>query len=661
MTIRQFIKKLFVTIIMIGIVLAAVLKVGYILICKVIVMIIFAVLAIRYWVGEDIRKAEEEKRGTWLFTLGFIGLTVLTMLAANIPGQVQRDQYLYLTKEHTEQLEKVLLREATADSERCIQWYEKQMLGIRNNKALGNPAMQTEDERRYKNRIDGKEVYRDPDTCTLRVKELKDGSTKDSVLINGPVGEIIAMRERIFYIDMEDHNVLKSVTYDGRKRKTWTKDPVKQFAVIGGYVICCTEDEKLIRCDMSTGKRKELADHIQYFFAGAKLYAQKGSKIVSVSYDGKEVRVFKKDVVMMDKKEDKVYYRRMDRKKVPLYGVLELLPLCNLNCDMCYVRMSREEMEEVGRLRTMEEWTKTAEDMMKAGTLFVLLTGGEPLLYPHFRELYQKLRELGMIITINTNGTLIDEAWADFFAENKPRRINITLYGASNETYERLCHYPGGLDKAVNGIRLLRERNIDVKVNGSLAKANVDDRMKIIELGESLDAPVRIDTYMYPSVRERNHAYNNQARLDPEMAAKARVEVLQREMGEEVFAQYRKIQLDEAENTPEGEAVPGQMACRAGKSSFVVNWQGEMRSCVVLDKPSIPLRDVEFEEAWKFTKKETESLRISARCSSCKLRKVCNTCVAAAIAETGKADGVPEYLCRYTEATVRYLKETSKK
>ena len=299
-------------------------------------------------------------------------------------------------------------------------------------------------------------------------------------------------------------------------------------------------------------------------------------------------------------------------KKVPLYGVLELLPLCNLNCDMCYVRMSREEMEEVGRLRTMEEWTKTAEDMMKAGTLFVLLTGGEPLLYPHFRELYQKLRELGMIITINTNGTLIDEAWADFFAENKPRRINITLYGASNETYERLCHYPGGFDKAVNGIRLLRERNIDVKVNGSLAKANVDDRMKIIELGE-------------------------------------------------VFAQYRKIQLDEAENTPEGEAVPGQMACRAGKSSFVVNWQGEMRSCVVLDKPSIPLRDVEFEEAWKFTKKETESLRISARCSSCKLRKVCNTCVAAAIAETGKADGVPEYLCRYTEATVRYLKETSKK
>ena len=59
MTIRQFIKKLFVTIIMIGIVLAAILKVGYILICKVSVVILFVVLSMQYCVGEYIRKAEE--------------------------------------------------------------------------------------------------------------------------------------------------------------------------------------------------------------------------------------------------------------------------------------------------------------------------------------------------------------------------------------------------------------------------------------------------------------------------------------------------------------------------------------------------------------------------------------------------------------------------
>ena len=42
------------------------------------------------------------------------------------------------------------------------------------------------------------------------------------------------------------------------------------------------------------------------------------------------------------------------------------------------------------------------------GTLFILLTGGEPMLYPHFKELYTRLREMGFILTLNTNGTLID-------------------------------------------------------------------------------------------------------------------------------------------------------------------------------------------------------------------------------------------------------------
>lgn len=351
-------------------------------------------------------------------------------------------------------------------------------------------------------------------------------------------------------------------------------------------------------------------------------------------------------------------FAKAAEKRLPLYGVLELLPLCNLNCDMCYVRMSKQEMEQVGRLRTISEWLSIAEDMAKAGTLFILLTGGEPLLYPEFRTLYLKLLELGMIVTINTNGTLLNKEWADFFAEHKPRRINITLYGASNKTYEQLCHYPNGFDKTVEGIRLLRERDIDVKINGSLAKGNVDDRMQIIEIGESLDAPVRIDTYMYPTIRERLHDYNYQSRLDPETAARARVDVLRREMGEELFSQYRKMTLETVQQTQEGEAIPGRMKCRAGQSSFVINWQGQMRSCVVLDNPSISLDETPFADAWEQVVMGVEKLRISVKCNQCTLRNVCNTCAAAAIAETGRADGVPEYLCRYTKATIQYLEES---
>ena len=163
---------------------------------------------------------------------------------------------------------------------------------------------------------------------------------------------------------------------------------------------------------------------------------------------------------------EKMMLSRAAAAQRPINGTLELLPLCNMNCDMCYIRLSRAEMEERGRLHTADEWISLGRQMQQAGALFLLITGGEPLLFPDFRRLYTELRQMGMIFTINTNGTLLDEEWADFFGKQKPRRINITLYGADDKAYESLCHYPGGFEKTLRAIRLLKERGVDVKING---------------------------------------------------------------------------------------------------------------------------------------------------------------------------------------------------
>ena len=71
----------------------------------------------------------------------------------------------------------------------------------------------------------------------------------------------------------------------------------------------------------------------------------------------------------------------------PLYGVLELLPLCNLNCDMCNVHLSKQEMQSQGRLRSLDEWISLAKQMKDAGTLFLLLTV-RALLFHQFKENY---------------------------------------------------------------------------------------------------------------------------------------------------------------------------------------------------------------------------------------------------------------------------------
>ena len=345
------------------------------------------------------------------------------------------------------------------------------------------------------------------------------------------------------------------------------------------------------------------------------------------------------------------------RTRTPANGSIELLPLCNMNCDMCYVRLSREEMETKGRLRAADEWLEIGRQMKDAGVLFLLLTGGEPFLYPDFRRLYLELRKMGMIITINTNGTLIDEDLAAFLGKYKPRRVNITLYGTDEETYANLCHYPGGYEKTLRGIRLLREQGVDVKVGGSLARANQDDLDKLLNIGEELDIPVRVDTYMMPATRERDLPYNMQSRLNPEEAARARIHALKREMGPELFPQYVRQSVERADHPEPAEAKPGHMSCMAGQCSFTINWQGEMRPCVILTEPAISVFEVGFEAAWKYIVEETHKILLNEKCSTCHMRHLCRTCAASALLETGSYGGVPDYMCRYAGESLRILRE----
>ena len=354
---------------------------------------------------------------------------------------------------------------------------------------------------------------------------------------------------------------------------------------------------------------------------------------------------------------ERMLLNQAKRTRTPANGSIELLPLCNMNCDMCYVRLSREEMEAKGRLRTADEWLEIGRQMKDAGVLFLLLTGGEPFLYPDFRRLYLELRKMGMIITINTNGTLIDEDLAEFFGKYKPRRVNITLYGTDEETYDKLCHYPGGYEKTLRGIRLLREQGVDVKVGGSLARANQDDLDKLLNIGEELNIPVRVDTYMMPATRERDLPYNMQSRLNPEEAARARIHALKREMGPELFPQYVRQSVERADHPEPVEAKPGHMSCMAGQCFFTINWQGEMRPCVILTEPAISVFEVGFKAAWKYIVEETHKILLNEKCSTCHMRHLCRTCAASALLETGSYDGVPDYMCRYAGESLRILRE----
>ena len=127
------------------------------------------------------------------------------------------------------------------------------------------------------------------------------------------------------------------------------------------------------------------------------------------------------------------------RGAVPLSGTFELTSRCNFSCRMCYVHNMQDSGELKKRELTAAQWLEIAEEAKRCGTLFLLLTGGEAMLREDFAEIYCKLSVMGFRIVVNSNGSMLTDEILDCFRKYPPGRVNVSVYGASEETYRDLC------------------------------------------------------------------------------------------------------------------------------------------------------------------------------------------------------------------------------
>ena len=142
---------------------------------------------------------------------------------------------------------------------------------------------------------------------------------------------------------------------------------------------------------------------------------------------------------------------------------------------------------------------------MKKHNLMLLLTGGEPLLRPDFREIYTGCKRMGLVLSVNTNASLIDDDMVELFAANPPRRVNITLYGASPETYGALCGSREAYARVVRAILNLQSAGVIVKLNFSVTPYNRHDAQAVYDFAAEHQLPLQAACYMFPPVRACEH------------------------------------------------------------------------------------------------------------------------------------------------------------
>ncbi len=348
-------------------------------------------------------------------------------------------------------------------------------------------------------------------------------------------------------------------------------------------------------------------------------------------------------------------HRKAARLLSPLSGTFEVTPVCNMSCRMCYVRMTKKEQEAIRPLRTAEEWLRLGEAAKERGMLYLLLTGGEPFSRPDFREIMEGLHRMGLLISINSNATLIDENTVNWLREVPPVRMNITLYGASDETYARLCRNPAGFTQVTRAIHLLKDEGIPIKINCSVTPYNAADLEDIFAFCDREQLILQATSYMFPPLRRDASMVGQNDRFTPEEAAEYSAKIEYLSNGRERFLEH--VANDAVEGLPadqdsdcqeiEGEGIH----CRAGKCSFWVTWDGRLLPCGMLPgRDSADVFEIGFDQAWRRATQEAAAIRLPAKCTNCKNKEICRPCAASVLTETGSYCNVPEYRCRMARA-----------
>lgn len=342
----------------------------------------------------------------------------------------------------------------------------------------------------------------------------------------------------------------------------------------------------------------------------------------------------------------------------PMTAAFELTPNCNLNCQMCYIHRPECGAVQKTQLKPVSFWRSVAEQARDMGVMTLVITGGETFLYPQAEELLESLMGMGFLISLNTNGTLLDERRIAWLKEHRPTKINISLYGGTDGAYERLCGCPDGFTRVSRTIDRLMSDGQNVYLNSVLVPENVADIPRMVEFAKPRGLIVHGATYIFPAGRYGIHTAPT--RLTPEEAAQAellleRLQFGERPQLEKCLRRFKLMSMaQQGVISPAGGFHDGEGCsrsnCTGGRSSFAVSWDGRMMPCVLNAGVSVSLEDRTLAYAWEELKQQVEKLPLPTDCVTCPYQVVCNACPATVFNETGRFDTLTPYTCEFVRA-----------
>jgi radical SAM protein with 4Fe4S-binding SPASM domain len=327
--------------------------------------------------------------------------------------------------------------------------------------------------------------------------------------------------------------------------------------------------------------------------------------------------------------------------RIPVNGEIELTRRCPLRCRHCYNNLSMDDGEAQSNELTYEEHCRILDEISDAGCLWLLYTGGEIFARNDFLKIYTYAKKKGLIVVLFTNGTLIDETIADYLAQWRPFSIEITLYGYTKETFERITRVPGSYDRCLRGIRLLRVRNLPLTLKTmalTLNKHEIEE-MKKFAVGE-FGSDLRYDAMLNPRVDGSRRPLR--WRLPPE-------EVVEFDLKDSKRSAEWKALAERSNTIRSARGYSNQLyQCGGGLTSFAIDPYGKMGICTLSGNDRWDLRRGSFDQIWNRFILDLRQKKIMrpSKCDTCGIRDLCAMCPVNGELENDNPEKPVDFFCQ---------------
>ncbi len=332
------------------------------------------------------------------------------------------------------------------------------------------------------------------------------------------------------------------------------------------------------------------------------------------------------------------FRERTHRNRIPISAMLELTSRCNLRCQHCYLGNQNAQHARHDQERTTEAVKASLQEWVDAGCLYLLITGGDPMMRDDFSEIYRFACELGLLVTVFCDGILVDQPLVDLFKEFPPRKVEISIYGATAETYERVTQVSGSFSKAWKGIGLLCRNEVRVGLKTVLLTLNEHELDAMEAQARARGVPFRYDAAVFPCLPGGSNEPLD-LRVAPEKVVAHDLSNPERRK------QWRDRLEQTSVHSPDDRLYP----CGAGVTGFYADPFGDLSPCLMATTYQVEQGDQSFQDVWAQSLGKIQTKKSSQdSCLSGKMRGACVHCPAMNYLETGDEETESDYMIETT-------------